>query len=124
MSDFLKKWFEWISKHFALLSVIVGAIATLLLTFVWPLFLIKVLIPIWLIILLILLPFSIIQVFNFYSTPTKFNGGERVQVKGFHTEYFVVNYEFFSRKLVRCADHKGVTTVFHQDSLTLIETNE
>lgn len=124
MKKKIKVCFEWISKHFALLSVIIGAIVTLLLTFVWPLLLVKILIPIWLIILLILMPFSIIQVFNFYSTPTKFNGGERVQVKGFYTEYSVVNYELFSRKLVRCADHKGVTTVFHQDSLNLIETNE
>lgn len=128
MKKQIKVWFEWSSKHWILLKWIIGAIFTLIAIYVWPLLLIKVLVPVWVIFLIVIIPIIFYYHLSTYmierKTPKKFDNGDKVYLKGTYKTLYIVSYDWLSHTIVDCTEETCKRFTYHQNSLEHQENPE
>jgi len=110
-------FFNWVSKHLKLLTIILGALVAII-----PFFSIKVTLPIWALLLIFLVPFYLLYLYNwFFVQKRKYKPGDTVGLKGTTIRYLVTGYEAFSKTNVVCVSCTTNTpnSLHHQDILQL-----
>ena len=115
MKDKFKLIWSWLQSHLKTIVLLFGAVSTLFFTFVQPVLLKVVCLPVWAVLLLIVLPFFMAQVLKFYFKKANYQIGEIVRLRGNSMPYFVVGYGWLNKRIIKIR-HYNHDAIFYHDT--------
>lgn len=112
--------FQWLSKHYKFIVFALTGLSFVFFTFVYPILLRSVIVPVWLLFILLFMPFLLAKIYTFYYLKSMFKIGDTVLIKGSSTTYFVIGYAFLNKRVLKIRHFHREPIFYHESFLTLL----
>lgn len=109
--------FNWFSKHYRFIVFVIGGFNIVFFTFVYPVLLQWVTVPVWALVLLFFVPFVVVKYYGFYYGKSVYKRGDVVCITGSSTPYFVIGFAFLNKTVLQIRHFEKEPIYYHESFL-------